>query len=478
MSPKHRLTVQNHTDRPAGRGRITLAGAARPAILLLIAALFLPSACGVAPQRRPDVGLSSPGASPPSAAVQSSATAVETAPTAPSVHPERGSRASVVCVGDVLFHSAMIAGGEQADGSYDYDFLFDRVKPFIEAADLALCDMEGTLAGPPYTGYPLFSAPDAVARAMAVGGFDIVTNMNNHTIDSHAEGVIRTHQVLSDQGLTVIGTRPDTDGRTWSIRTVNGIRIGFGAWSYETVRVDGRRMLNGITISDEALPLVESFSQEESYFEADMERLAAQVAEIRAAGADSVVYFIHAGTEYDSEPNDWQRGVAQTLADAGCDVVFSCGPHVIQPVETVARAGGGNPMLCFYSVGNFVSDQLYDTDNNGGRAEDGLIGMVQFERQADGSVALSDAGYLTTYCHKRYEGDGRTKNQPVPVEKGLEDPEAFDAGEIAGLLAASKERSQTVMAQNRVSYDFFRELFWTSDLNRPASGTAASDTGA
>lgn len=466
MSLKYHLTVKHRAARRRN-----------PAALLLTAAvLLLTAACGVAPQRRTDISLDETAVRAEASLTQPAAG--EPVQTTASLHPERGSRASVVCVGDVLFHSAMIAGGEQADGSYDYDFLFDRVKPFVEAADLAMCDMEGTLAGVPYTGYPLFSAPDEVARAMAVGGFDIATNMNNHTIDSYADGVIRTHQVLSDQGLSVIGTRPDTDGRTWSIQTVNGVRIGFGAWSYETARVDGRRMLNGLTISDEALSLVESFSQEEPYFEEDMERLAAQVAEIRTAGADCVVYFIHAGTEYDSEPNDWQRGVSQALADAGCDVVFSCGPHVIQPVETVERASGGDPMLCFYSVGNFVSDQLYDTDNNGGRAEDGLIGMVKFERRADGSVALCDAGYLTTYCHKRYEGDGRTKNQPVPVEKGLESPETFDTAGIADLLAASRERSQTVMAKNQVSYDFFRELFWTDDLLQPASGAGASDTGA
>ena len=79
---------------------------------------------------------------------------------------EVGAKASIVAVGDVLFHSHMIAGGEQEDGTYDYNFMFEYIRDINGQADYALCDMEGTLAGEPYTGYPLFSAPDVVAEAM------------------------------------------------------------------------------------------------------------------------------------------------------------------------------------------------------------------------------------------------------------------------------------------------------------------------
>ena len=40
-----------------------------------------------------------------------------------------------------------------------------------ESADVAIANLEVTLAGPPYKGYPQFSSPDALARALKDIGF-------------------------------------------------------------------------------------------------------------------------------------------------------------------------------------------------------------------------------------------------------------------------------------------------------------------
>ena len=378
---------------------------------------------------------------------------------------EVGAKASIVAVGDVLFHSHMIAGGEQEDGTYDYNFMFEYIRDINGQADYALCDMEGTLAGEPYTGYPLFSAPDAVAEAMKNGGFDMVTAMNNHSIDRWAEGVVRTNQVLRDYGLEVIGTRRSEDETTWSVQELNGIKVGFAAWSYETGRQDDQRSLNGITIPEDALPLVNSFTQEEPYFSEDLKRMTDQATAMREAGAEVLIYFLHSGTEYSSEPNDVQRQLAETLATAGVDVIFNCGPHVILPVESVPRPDYQTPILCFYSLGNCVSDQLFDTDNNQGRAEDGVIGMVQFERRFDGSVTLCDAGYYLTYCYKLNDGNGRTKNRPIPVRQALYAPGSFGIEGSEDLFEDSLARSTDMMSNNKVDFEFFSEKVNPSDIH-------------
>lgn len=386
-----------------------------------------------------------------------------TTTTAPPV--DAGRLATVMYVGDVLFHSYMLNGGQQEDGSYNYDFTFDLIQPFIEKADIAICDMEGTLDGEPYTGYPLFCAPDAVAHAMAVGGFNMAVAANNHSIDRHMEGVIRTNQVLTDAGLTVIGTRQKPEDPGWCIKEVNGIRIGFTNWTYETIRNEGHRALNGITMSDETAALVDSFTQESPEFEEDLKRMADRVKQMKAAGAEATVVCIHAGTEYDATPNYAQEGVAQAMADAGADLILSCGPHCIQPIRTIqSKTDPAHKLLCYYSVGNCVSDQLYDTGGSNGRAEDGLIAMAQFERQPDGSVTISDAGWLATYCHKDYYAEYKTHNQPCPVREALKDPQAFDAGGYTGLLENSIARTEEVMSKNEVDLPNFRELTWVSDI--------------
>ena len=50
--------------------------------------------------------------------------------------------------------------------------------------------------------------------------------------------------------------------------------------------------------------------------------------------------------------NDYQRHMAQLMADGGVDVVVGTHPHVVQPVETIKRPDGGD-MLVYYSLGNF-----------------------------------------------------------------------------------------------------------------------------
>ena len=42
---------------------------------------------------------------------------------------------------------------------YNYDDVFQYIKPVIIDADIAIANFEVTLAGPPYMGYPQFSSP-------------------------------------------------------------------------------------------------------------------------------------------------------------------------------------------------------------------------------------------------------------------------------------------------------------------------------
>ena len=66
--------------------------------------------------------------------------------------------------GDLMQHTPQIKAALQPDGTYDYTECFARVKPEIEWADVAIANLEVTLAGPPYSGYPTFSAPDDYLR--------------------------------------------------------------------------------------------------------------------------------------------------------------------------------------------------------------------------------------------------------------------------------------------------------------------------
>ncbi|MCK7539175.1 MAG: CapA family protein [Marinilabiliales bacterium] len=71
----------------------------------------------------------------------------------------------------------------------------------MQCADVAIGNLEVTLGGAPYKGYPAFSSPDALAVACRNAGFDILVTANNHSADRGTKGLVRTIRVLDSLGI-------------------------------------------------------------------------------------------------------------------------------------------------------------------------------------------------------------------------------------------------------------------------------------
>ncbi|NTW26617.1 MAG: CapA family protein, partial [Lentimicrobium sp.] len=109
---------------------------------------------------------------------------------------------TLLFAGDIMQHGPQIeAAWDVTDSAYDYDPCFSYVKPIITAYDIAIANLEVTLAGKPFTGYPQFSAPDELAVAARNAGFDVLATANNHSCDRGKAGVIRTTRVLDSLGI-------------------------------------------------------------------------------------------------------------------------------------------------------------------------------------------------------------------------------------------------------------------------------------
>ena len=64
---------------------------------------------------------------------------------APPPEPELPVSLEILCVGDIMVHEPQIPSQyDSATGTYDYTNNFQYVKPYIEKADLALGNFEGT----------------------------------------------------------------------------------------------------------------------------------------------------------------------------------------------------------------------------------------------------------------------------------------------------------------------------------------------
>lgn len=242
-------------------------------------------------------------------------------------------------VGDLMQHQAQIDAALQADSSYAYDHCFALVKDDIQRADLAIGNFETTLGGKPYKGYPQFSSPDEYLHAIKEAGFDILSTANNHSLDRRRKGLERTLTLIDSAGLTAVGTYRDALDRQERYPLLvekSGVRIAFLCATYGT---------NGIGIT--APNIVNSLDREE---------LAADIRAARAMKPDALIALLHWGNEYQREPSEEQRNLAQWLIGQGVDHIIGSHPHVIQPIVRIPHTEYPTQHAVVYSLGNYISN--------------------------------------------------------------------------------------------------------------------------
>lgn len=247
--------------------------------------------------------------------------------------------ATLLFVGDLMQHSPQFMHARQPDGTFNYDICFEEVKPYIEAADIAIGNLEVTLGGPPYTGYPCFSAPDDWLWAIKKTGFDVLTTSNNHCLDRGKRGLERTLTMTDSAGILTLGTYRNAEERQQRYPLLveqNGIRFAFITYTYD---------MNGFEV--EAPNVVNVI---------DTTQMKRDILVARTMHPDVIIAIMHWGTEYKLLPDSYQRFHGQWLLEHGVDHIIGGHPHVIQPTEYVPYADKPDYHLVVWSQGNFISN--------------------------------------------------------------------------------------------------------------------------
>ncbi len=303
---------------------------------------------------------------------------------------------TLTAAGDCLMHGPQIRSGLQSDGSYCFDHFFIDAKDLINEGDYSSIDFEAALAGPEtgYTGYPMFNSPDAMATIIKEAGFDLVVTANNHSLDRGYKGAIRTLEVLQGAGLDTVGTyRNEQESRSFLIKDIKGVKVGYLAYSYGT---------NGIPLPSEH-PEFFNFLDRDKIL-TDIETLRPQV--------DVLILVLHWGQEYQPKPTQEQELMAHEFLNAGADIILGNHPHVVQTMETVKV--GDKDKFVIYSMGNFISAQ------HGQERNSGIVLKMKFTKNFNSSETLLDeVTYTPTYSHPYYE-QGKLKYRVIPVEAGIE----------------------------------------------------------
>lgn len=213
-------------------------------------------------------------------------------------------------VGDCTIGGSAFKRVEKREG---LDYFFSGLYQVFAADDLTLANCEVVFTNrkryAPDKSF-ILGGPPEYAQAFALGSVEAVNIANNHTFDYYQGGRSDTIAALEAQGIGWFG-----DGDLYVAR-VKGVTIGMTGYTYP--------------------------------HRYNIQRQKRDIQTLRELGCDLVIVSMHWGKEASRATNKEQRTLGPQLIEAGADIVFGHGPHVLQAIEMYA----GKPI--FYSLANFT----------------------------------------------------------------------------------------------------------------------------
>ena len=288
---------------------------------------------------------------------------------------------SLLFIGDIMGHDEQIKSARNSGGNtYNYDEVFRFIKPVISEPDIAIANLEVTLGGPPYKGYPRFSSPAALAAACKNAGIDCLVTANNHSADRGVEGITGTIKRLDSIGIRHTGTflnREARDSLYPLVITSSGFSVALLNYTYG---------LNGLAVPT---PVIVNMLNK-SLITSDIEKAS-------LTNPDLIILFLHWGTEYDTIPSESQTDLADYFFSLGVDLIIGSHPHVLQKMLWFRGDSAGKDRIVVYSLGNFITNQRKP------KTDGGSMVRIDLMRNRD-SIRISSAGYYLTWVYTPIEG--------------------------------------------------------------------------
>ena len=205
-------------------------------------------------------------------------------------------------------------------------------------ANLETVVTDGTCPEPQNKQY-IFDAPASAVTALKSAQISLMTEANDHGMDCGPQGLSQNLTIASQAGYPIIGIGNNAAQAFTPYRiTVNGQRIVV----LTATQVFPDNLVNSWTATS-TQPGVASA--------VDPTELVREVQQVRSS-ADTVIVFVHWGTETQACPNPQQEPLARQLVRAGADIVVGSNAHVLLGAGYLGQA------YVDYGLGNFA---FYDT---------------------------------------------------------------------------------------------------------------------
>lgn len=265
--------------------------------------------------------------------------------TSGKVLPLENSEVSLIAVGDIMT-SRNVAKKIREYNDPDYPFL--KVGDYLRSADIVFGNLETPITPGPVvqTGTMIFHTDPGIEESLKKANFSILSLANNHTPNYGEKGLKDTFMFLKKAGIDYVGAGKD-DNEAYSpvYLESKGIKFAFLAYNDKDVVPTGYKA--GKDHAGTAFM--------------DTNRMIESIKEAKQ-NADFVIVSMHSGIEYKAKPSARQTDYAHAAIDSGAEMVIGHHPHVVQTVEKYKGK------YVFYSLGNFIFDQMWSRETRMGLA--------------------------------------------------------------------------------------------------------------
>lgn len=297
---------------------------------------------------------------------------------------------SLLFVGDIMGHTPQIHSAyDKQTGHYNYKPVFAKVAPIFKQHDYVVANLEVTLGGKPFTGYPTFSSPKELVADCLHSGINVMVTANNHSCDRGKIGITNTLYQLDSLGIKHTGTFHDLIDRAMRnllILEKNGLRVGVLNYTYGT---------NGLPVPNPT-----------QVNRLDTLQIQKDILSARSRKLDKLIAVVHWGIEYATTPNEAQKKMADFLFRHGVDYIIGGHPHVLQPMELRGNRPAQQQFV-LYSLGNFISNQRKR------HTDGGLMLNLTLVKGTDKQTRLLTPAYYLTWVHL-YDKDGKKHYEILP----------------------------------------------------------------
>lgn len=224
------------------------------------------------------------------------------------------------------------------NGKGDFRFPFLKIVDELKKASILFGNLEGPISdrGIKVGSIYSFRFKPEIVEGLIYTGFDIFSLANNHMLDYQKIALEDTMRILEENNIDYIGAGFNKE-ETFSlkIKEIKNTKIGFLAYT---------------NLGPENWKAGEKNSGIAWISENDIGKVAEYIKKAKEK-VDVLIVSIHAGEEYEENPNPFQVSFARSCIDNGADLVVGHHPHIVQRIEKYKDG------WIAYSLGNFVFDQ-------------------------------------------------------------------------------------------------------------------------